>query len=65
MLPLFPDASGQVKLALAVPRTHPAGRHPLTVEVVSHGAGNPSQFLDVDLDVAAAPVDAARAHARG
>jgi hypothetical protein len=55
LLPLFPDASGQVKLALAVPQTHPAGRHPLTVEVMSHGTGKPSQFLDVDLDVNAKP----------
>ena len=48
-LPLFPDASGQLTLSLAVPQTHPAGRHALTVEVVSHGARLPSQFLDVDL----------------
>src|SRR5207244_11716951 len=48
LLPLFPDASGQLTLSLAVPQTHPAGRHALTVEVVSHGARLPSQFLDVD-----------------
>lgn len=55
LLPLFPEASGQVTLSLAVPATHPAGRHPLTVEVVSHGARLPSQFLDVDMDVSARP----------
>lgn len=55
LLPLFPDASGQVTLSLAVPQSHPAGRHPLSVEVVSHGARQPSQFLDLDMDVAARP----------
>jgi 5-hydroxyisourate hydrolase-like protein (transthyretin family) len=52
LLPLFPDAAGRVTLSVAVPNSLPAGRHPLTVEVVSHGARLPSQFLDVDLDVA-------------
>ncbi|MDT4946372.1 MAG: hypothetical protein QOH14_3105 [Pseudonocardiales bacterium] len=55
LLPLFPDASGQLTLSLSVPQTHPAGRHPLTVEVVSHGARLPSQFVDVDMDVSARP----------
>ena len=55
LLPLFPDATGQVTLSLAVPPTLPAGRHPLTVEIVSHGARLPSQYLDVDLDVAPRP----------
>ncbi len=55
MLPLFPDTSGRVTLSLAVPPTLRAGRHPLTVEVVSHGARLPSQYLDVDLDVAPRP----------
>ncbi len=55
LLPLFPDTAGRLTVALAVPATLPAGRHPLTVEVVSHGAKLPSQFLDVDLDVASKP----------
>jgi hypothetical protein len=55
MLPLFPDAGGTVNLDLAVPRTHPAGRHALTVEVVSHGTRNAPGYIDVDLDVAARP----------
>jgi len=55
LLPLFPDTSGQLTLSLAVPQNHPAGRHPLTVEVVSHGARLPSQFLDLDMEVAARP----------
>jgi hypothetical protein len=56
LLPLFPDASGRLTLSLTVPPSHPAGRHPLTVEVVSHGAKVASEYLDVDLDVHAQPV---------
>jgi hypothetical protein len=55
LLPLFPDATGEVMLSLTVPPSHPAGRHPLTVEVISHGARLPSAFVDVDLQVAAHP----------
>jgi hypothetical protein len=55
LLPLFPDSSGSVRLSLSVPATLQAGRHPLTVEVVSHGAKLPSQYVDLDLDVAARP----------
>lgn len=55
LLPLFPDASGQLTLTVAVPPGMEAGRHALTVEVVSHGAHSPTQYLDVDLMVAARP----------
>jgi len=55
LLPLFPDTSGTVTLALSVPTTHPAGRHPLTIEVVSHGTLRAPHYLDVDLDVTARP----------
>ena len=55
LLSLFPDASGRLTLSLDVPTTQPAGRHPLTVEVLSHGARFPSQFLDLELDVSARP----------
>lgn len=55
MLPLFPSSTGRLSLSLAIPPTYPAGRHPLSVEIVSNGAGLPSQFLDVDLDVAPRP----------
>jgi carboxypeptidase family protein len=55
LLPLFPDAAGTVTLELSVPSTHPAGRHPLTIEVVSHGTMRAPQYLDVDLDVTARP----------
>jgi hypothetical protein len=55
LLPLFPDATGQLTVSLAVPPVYPAGRHPLTLEVVSHGARLPSQHLDLELDVAARP----------
>lgn len=55
MLPLFPDTAGKVTLGLAVPTSHPAGRHPLTVQVVSHGTQKPPSYVDIDLDVAARP----------
>lgn len=55
LLPLFPDAEGQIALRVAVPPTLVAGRHPLTVEVVSHGAKLPSVYRDLDLEVAARP----------
>lgn len=55
MLPLFPGARGELVLTLAVPAAHPAGRHPLSVELVSNGARAESTFLDVDLDVAPRP----------
>ena len=54
MLPLFPEASGEFVLTVQVPESHPAGRHPLTVEVVSHTTGQ-VHHADVDLDVAARP----------
>ncbi|MEI5671612.1 MULTISPECIES: carboxypeptidase-like regulatory domain-containing protein [unclassified Nocardioides] len=55
LLPLFPGAQGQIRLTIEVPATQPAGSHPLTVEVVSHGAGSVSQHVDVDLSVSARP----------
>jgi hypothetical protein len=55
MLPLFPGARGELTLTLAVPAGQPAGRHPLSVELVSNGARTDSTFLDVDLDVAPRP----------
>lgn len=55
LLPLFPDATGQLRVSITVPTTQPAGTHPVTVEVVSHGAGAPTQHLDVDLSVSARP----------
>lgn len=55
LLPLFPEAEGQIQVSLAVPATLLAGKHPLTVEIVSHGAKLPSEFVDVDVDVASRP----------
>lgn len=54
LLPLFPDARGQIRLAVQVPTDTPAGLHPLTVEIVSH-AGTGSQHVNVDLSVSASP----------
>lgn len=55
LLPLFPDATGQLRVSITVPTTQPAGTHPVTVEVISHGAGAPTQHLDLDLSVSARP----------
>ncbi len=52
LLPLFPDASGQVTLSVGLPASYPAGRHAVTIEVASVGAGQPSAYLDLDLQVA-------------
>lgn len=55
LLPLFPDAQGRLTLTVAVPPDLPAGRHPLTVEVLSHGALGTPGHVDLDLDVASRP----------
>ncbi|HEY2273329.1 MAG TPA: carboxypeptidase regulatory-like domain-containing protein, partial [Jatrophihabitantaceae bacterium] len=55
LLPLFPATAGQLTVSLTIPPAHPAGRHALTVELVSHGAHLPSQYLDVDIEVAPRP----------
>jgi len=52
LLPLFPDASGQVTLSVGVPPSYPAGRHAVTIEVASVGAGLPPAYLDLDMLVA-------------
>src|SRR6185437_7707064 len=55
LLPLFPDASGQVTMSVGLPPSYPAGRHPVTIEVASAGAGLPSAYLDLDLVVGPRP----------
>ncbi|QWF21306.1 carboxypeptidase-like regulatory domain-containing protein [Nocardioides sp. LMS-CY] len=55
LLPLFPDAQGQITLSIGVPSHQPAGMHPLTIAVVSHGSGSPTQHVDIDLSVSARP----------
>lgn len=55
LLPLFPDATGQLVLTVDVPDTHPAGTHPLVVEVLSHTTSNVA-YADVDLEVAPRPM---------
>ncbi len=54
MLPLFPDAQGQVRMRVQVPTTIPAGIHPFSVELLSH-AGNGTHHVDLELSVAARP----------
>lgn len=55
LLPLFPDSQGQITLSIGVPTHQPAGMHPLTIAVVSHGSGSPTQHVDIDLSVSARP----------
>ena len=55
LLPLFPDSVGQLRISIAPPTDAPAGRHPLAVEITSHGARAPVQYHDVDLVVAPRP----------
>jgi hypothetical protein len=55
LLPLFPDAQGQIVITIDVPTSQPAGLHALTVELTSPGAGNPTQYVDVSLSVSARP----------
>ncbi len=55
VLPLFPDATGQLQLTVGLPATFPAGRHQLSVEVQSRQAGQGSEYVDVDLLVPQAP----------
>lgn len=63
MLPLFPDAEGRIAVALDLPETQPAGRHPLTVEVVSHTTGA-IEHADVELEVGAHPSLSLQRHPR-
>src|SRR4051794_30264550 len=55
LLPLFPDASGQVTMSVGLPASYPAGVHHVTVEVGSTGTGRPAAYLDLDLVVAPRP----------
>ena len=55
VLPLFPDATGQITLAVDVPSSLPAGLHPIAVEVVSHVSGETREYVDIELSVSAAP----------
>jgi len=61
MLPLFPDASGQIVVRLDLPGTFPAGRHPVTVELTGQAPGITHHDLDVvvssspQLSLAASP----------
>ena len=55
MLPLFPDTSGQITLTVDLPQTFPAGRHPVTVEVLSRQPDADPGYVNVDLDVPLAP----------
>ncbi|MEO7125117.1 MAG: carboxypeptidase regulatory-like domain-containing protein [Nakamurella sp.] len=55
MLPLFPDASGEITLAIDLPSTFPAGDHPLTVEIASRQTDTPPEYVNIDVTVPRAP----------
>ena len=55
VLPLFPDATGQITLAVDIPSSLPAGLHPVAVEVVSHVSGETREYVDIELSISAAP----------
>jgi hypothetical protein len=55
LLPLFPDAAGQFTITVNTPRHLPAGRHPIVVEIASHGAQVAPQYLELYLNVLPRP----------
>jgi len=55
VLALFPDSAGRLTLSLELPPAYPAGRHPLTVEVLSRQDGVASEYVDLDLVVPTRP----------
>lgn len=55
MLPLFPDASGQIVVRLDLPGTFPSGRHPVTVELTGQAPGGPVAHHDLDVVVGTWP----------
>jgi len=55
LLPLFPDATGQLTVTVAPPRHMVAGRHPIAIEISSHGAQAAAQYLEITLIVAPDP----------
>jgi hypothetical protein len=55
VLPLFPDSSGQLTVTLGLPSSFPAGRHPMTVEVISRQPNISPQYVNLDLVVPTAP----------
>jgi hypothetical protein len=55
LLPLFPEASGALTVSISPPRHMVAGRHPIAIEVTSHGAQAPTQYIEIVLIVAPDP----------
>ena len=72
VLPLFPDSAGQLTVTLGLPTSFPAGRHPMTVEVLSRQPDIGPQYVNLDLVVPTAPAvaltsrpEVVRAHRTG
>ncbi|SDS71081.1 carboxypeptidase regulatory-like domain-containing protein [Jiangella sp. DSM 45060] len=55
LLSLFPDAEGTIAVSVAVPATHPAGRHPVVVALDSQHGGPAVETVDLDLAVPRRP----------
>jgi hypothetical protein len=55
VLPLFPDSAGQLTLTLGLPQSFPAGRHPMTVEVLSRQPDSYPAYVNLDLIVPRSP----------
>jgi hypothetical protein len=55
VLPLFPDSAGQLTLTLGLPQSFPAGRHPMTVEVLSRQPDAFPAYVNLDLIVPRSP----------
>ncbi len=51
VLALFPDAEGTIAVGIELPPSHPAGTHPVVVELGSHHRAGPVERVDVDLVV--------------
>lgn len=55
VLPLFPDAAGQIRMQIGLPPSFPAGTHPMTVELLSRQPDTPPEYVNVDIDVPQSP----------
>lgn len=55
VLALFPESAGRLTVSLELPSAYPAGRHPVTVEVLSRQEAVPSEYVDLDLLVPTRP----------
>lgn len=55
VLPLFPDAAGQLTVTIELPTSFPAGTHAMTVELLSRQADTEPAYVNVDVVVPQQP----------